>query len=314
MSSAKERKEFIELERLIIKNFIVSRINKDGKEDVHIKYLREAMKGHNELIKEYFSLKKNIVGPKEDDLDLLSVEDASIAMDRLASRKNEEDPFYDNYRKYMNLLVERKALSKKYNVEKDMKYQSHLISFVSSYEIAKRFLELTQWYFANNEETEHDVEQFAEMATHDSTRLFAYRNEIVGKELGLELDEHCLKGQNNRALLIHILKINLCGEFFRGNINMIKELYNDVEKSPVISGILLFDLLNTATYISLAKEYGFEESDLDVGDTIDRIKRSVNFFPTATGYDATMSELDNMKYNASVLAMKFDNHKRMNLS
>ena len=44
MSSAKERKEFIELERLIIKNFIVSRINKDGKEDVHIKYLREARK------------------------------------------------------------------------------------------------------------------------------------------------------------------------------------------------------------------------------------------------------------------------------
>ena len=312
MSSAKEREEFLELEKTIVNNLLLSRINKDGKEDVHIRYLKETMKGHNELIKEYFSSKKNIVGPKQEDLDLTSTEDVEELIRKVAS-DNDEDPFYDNYRKYMNLLVERKALSKKYNVKKDMIYQTHLISFVSDYEISKRFLELTEWYFAHNEETEHNVEQFVEIATHDSSRLFAFRNEIVGIKTGLELDEECLKG-NNRKLLISSMKMRLAGEFWRGNIRMISELYDNEEDFSDVSGVLLFDLINTATFISLAKEYGFEEQDLDVEGLIDRVKNSINFFPTIEGYDSTISELDNMKYNASVLAMKFDNHKRMNLS
>ena len=312
MSSAKEREEFLELEKTIVNNLLLSRINKDGKEDVHIRYLKETMKGHNELIKEYFSSKKNIVGPKQEDLDLTSTEDVEELIRKVAS-DNDEDPFYDNYRKYMNLLVERKALSKKYNVKKDMIYQTHLISFVSDYEISKRFLELTEWYFAHNEETEHNVEQFVEIATHDSTRLFAFRNEIVGIKTGLELDEECLKG-NNRKLLISSMKMRLAGEFWRGNIRMISELYDNEEDFSDVSGVLLFDLINTATFISLAKEYGFEEQDLDVEGLIDRVKNSINFFPTIEGYDSTISELGNMKYNASVLAMKFDNHKRMNLS
>lgn len=313
MSSAKEREEFLELEKTIVNNLLLSRINKDGKEDVHIRYLKEAMKGHNELIKEYFSSKKNIVGPKQEDLDLTSTEDVEELIRKVASDKDEEDLFYDNYRKYMDLLVERKALSKKYNVKKDMIYQTHLISFVSDYEISKRFLELTEWYFAHNEETEHNIEQFVEIATHDSTRLFAFRNEIVGIKTGLELDEECLKG-NNRKLLISSMKMRLAGEFWRGNIRMISELYDNEEDFSDVSGVLLFDLINTATFISLAKEYGFEEQDLDVEGLIDRVKNSINFFPTIEGYDSTISELDNMKYNASVLAMKFDNHKRMNLS
>ena len=110
------------------------------------------------------------------------------------------------------------------------------------------------------------------------------------------------------------MKMRLAGEFWRGNIRMISELYDNEEDFSDVSGVLLFDLINTATFISLAKEYGFEEQDLDVEGLIDRVKNSINFFPTIEGYDSTISELDNMKYNASVLAMKFDNHKRMNLS
>ena len=41
MSSAKEREEFLELEKTIVNNLLLSRINKDGKEDVHIRYLKE---------------------------------------------------------------------------------------------------------------------------------------------------------------------------------------------------------------------------------------------------------------------------------
>lgn len=314
MSTVEERNEFLKLEKTIIKNLLLSRINKDGKEDIHMRYLKEAMKGHNALIKEYFSSKKNLNGPEEMDISLLTEENFDEFVKEAAKNQTEEDHFYALYRDYLNVLMDKQALVKKYTVEKDLKYQRGLISFLAEYEIHKRLLEITEWYFANNEDDKHNIEQFATVLTDDSDRLFVFRNELIGKKIGLDLTAAELNTKVNNALLICSLKMNLCGNISRGNIGMIKALDDDKDRTEAISGIILFDLLVSAATISVAKEYGYEEKDLDIENLTKGIRETVDYFPTAVGYEDNASEVDNLAENAFKLAKKFDNYKTARLS
>ena len=313
MSKAQERNEFIQLEKKIIKNLLISRINKDGKEDVHMRYLKEAMDEHNKLIKAYFASKRNINGPKEPDLDLFSTEDTDELIKKISKSKSNEDYFYVCFREYLHLLMDKKELDKKFNKGKNEEYQKQLFFFSTKYEVAKRLLEITEWYFANNEDTAHNVEQFAGILTQDSDRLFVFRRELMGKTLELTPDEAWLDDKINRAKLIAIMKTNLLGEYTRCDIQMIKELY-DHNNAEAASGIILYDLLNTAAYISVAKEHGYEEKELDIENMTENSKKAVKHFPRALGYEDIMSELDCMEYTASVIARKFDNYKTARLS
>lgn len=314
MSKAEERTEFIKVEKLMIKNLLLSRINKDGKEDVHMRYLKETMEAHNKLIRDYFASKKNLNGPKEPNIDLFATEDTEELIKKLSKSKKDEDYFYVHFRDYLHLLMDKKDLEKKPNKAKKDEYQNKLFLFATQYEISKRLLEITEWYFANNEDNTHNVEQFADILTQDSDRLFVFRRELMGKTLELTPDETWLNDSMNRAKLIAIMKTNLLGEYTRGDIQMIKDLYDSNSKTEAASGIILYDVLNTAAYISVAKEHGYEESDLDIENMTENSKKAVRNFPRAVGYEDIMSELDCMEYTATIIARKFDNYKTARLS
>ena len=294
MAAENERDASLNKEKSIIKDLLLSRINNDGYKGIYETYLRQTMDVTNALAKEYFDSED----AKEFDY-MLTPESKAPVKDAM------NNSFFEKCYDYMQLFELNKDLGENYSVDKDIDYRRKKMTFVIDYNISKRLLEMIDWYFGVVGDTTHNKEQFVDMVVLDTERVFALRNELTGRSLDFSFDKEELNIRNFRAFLIAMLKIRLCGNYTMVNIEMGKQTDEAKGQKDTMSGALLFQLLNTATFISLAKEYGYTTEDLKLDSLIDAVRKAVMYFPDAQGFVESVSEVDNLVENADSLANRF---------
>ena len=294
MAAENERDASLNKEKSIIKDLLLSRINNDGYKEIYETYLRQTMDVTNALAKEYFDSED----AKEFDY-MLTPESKAPVKDAM------NNSFFGKCYDYMQLFELNKDLGENYSVDKDIDYRRKKMTFVIDYNISKRLLEMIDWYFGVVGDTTHNKEQFVDMVVLDAERIFALRNELTGRSLDFNFDKEELNIRNFRAFLIAMLKIRLCGNYTIVNIEMGKQTDEAKGQKDTMSGALLFQLLNTATFISLAKEYGYTTEDLKLDSSIDAVRKAVMYFPDAQGFVESVSEVDNLVENADSLANRF---------
>lgn len=294
MAVENERDASLNKEKSIIKDLLLSRINNDGYKEIYETYLRQTMDVTNALAKEYFDSED----AKEFDYMLTPESKAPV-------KEAMNNSFFEKCYDYMQLFELNKDLGENYSVDKDIDYRRKKMTFVVDYNISKRLLEMIDWYFGAVGDTTHNKEQFVDMVVLDTERVFVLRNELTGRSLDFSFDKEELNIRNFRAFLIAMLKIRLCGNYTMVNIEMGKQTDEAKGQKDTMSGALLFQLLNTATFISLAKEYGYTTEDLKLDSSIDAVRKAVMYFPDAQGFVESVSEVDNLVENANSLANRF---------
>ena len=298
----RERNELVEKEKDLIKKIIVSRINNDGNEDLYVEGLKQIIEQNNEAIEDFFLSNEGLeyidsVLSKDDNID-----------DKQPTDNVTSNMFYKLFCDYLSVSNPTKIWNDDYEMgehyaikeELDRKFKS--LTFINTYYLGKRLMEVTDWFFNVFGDTDHDKEGFATLVSVNSGRAFALRNELTGNGLELTLDQADLEEDVTSYFLLSLLKMDLCHDFTTANNKTVMDIYESEEKETDISGTTLFLLLNTIAYISLAKEYGFIADQLDINRHVEQTKRVLSNYPNTIGYESAMGELDHLIDNADNLA------------
>ena len=294
MATKSDRDEYLNRERVLIKDLILSRIDDDRYREIYEIYLRQTMDVTNELVKEYFD--------SEDGKEFAA---SATPEEKRPVDKAMNSDFFIKCQNYMLLFDMQKELKRDYDLDIDIAYRRKKIKFVVDYNITKRLLEIIDWYFGTVGDTTHNKEQFAEMVALDSERTFALRNELSGRPLDFSFDKDELDIQDFRKFLITSMKSRLYTDYANVNIEMGVAMDEAKGEKESTSGALLFHLLNTAVFISVAKEYGYNAEDLDLNGLADSVRSGLMFYPNAKGFVEAMSEVDHLPENAESLANRF---------
>lgn len=310
MEAIEERDYYLNKEKDIIKDLLLSRINNDGLQEVHKIYLRQTMGVNNELIRAYFDseeAKKNdptdIPALTKDNLEEFA---ASVIGKKSPVNDPLNDSFYKIFYKYLKLSKMKEKIDTDYSIKDDLIYRQQNMSFVAYYELSKRLLEITDWYFGEIGDTEHNKEKFATIVSSDSERTFALRNELTGRDLGLSFNKEDMDLVDNRQYLIAMIKVRLNHDIIFTNLGMIIGIdKNENNKDKEISGTLLFQLLNLASFISVIKEYGYSVEELGLEELVKPIKKLLNDYKDQFQIGDYNDELDHLVENADKLADRF---------
>ena len=304
-----ERNELVEKEKELIKKIIVSRINNDGYDDLYVEGLKQIIDQNNEAIADFFESDEG-----KEYIDSVLREDKGLEdVDSLLNKKQPTDnvqnsSFYKLFCDYLSVADSTRDWNKDYEMgehylveeELDRKFKS--LTFINNYYLGKRLMEVTDWFFNVFGDTDHDKEGFATLVSTDSERAFALRNELTGNGLELTLDRDDLEEDTTRFFLLSMLKMKLCHDYTSANNKIAMDIYECKEEKEVTSGSLLFLLLNTTAYISLAKEYGFTAEQLEIEPLKNETKKVLKLFPHAKGQENALGEVDHLLENAENLA------------
>lgn len=263
MEEINERDEYLDKEREIIKNLILSTINKDGYEEIYRRYLRQTSDVSNRLIKEFFDER----GPVEKD-------EFYMGQEMYPVNNSSSEDIYEKYDEYIDIFYAKKKLDENYDIDADIEYRQKKNNFVAFYNISKRLLEMTEWYFDKYEDTDHNKEQFVETMLMDGERMFAFRGILTDKEIEIDLNKEDLDILDSRALLMSLSLMRLCHDYTMANIRLIKEMSEG--NSDALSGTMLFHALNTAAFLSIAKEYELPLNQFDLDHINDSIVKLMN--------------------------------------
>ena len=310
MEAIEERDYYLNKEKDIIKDLLLSRINNDGLQEVHEIYLRQTMGVNNELIRSYFDTEE---AKKNDPTDIPALTKDNLeefAASVLDKKSPVNDPlnksFYEKFFQYLKLSKMKEKIATDYDIQDDLIYRQQNMSFVAYYELSKRLLEITDWYFDKIGDTEHNKEKYATIVSSDSERTFALRNELTGRDLGLSFDKEDIDLVDNRQYLIAMIKVRLNHDIIFTNLGMIIGIdKNENNKDKEISGTLLFQLLNLAAFISVIKEYGYSVEELGLEELVKPIKKLLNDYKDQFQIGEYNDELDHLIENADKLADRF---------
>ena len=304
----KERKELVEKEKELIKKIIISRINNDGYEDLYVEGLKQIMEQNNEVIRDFFESnegKEYIDSVLNEDKEFKGLEDIT-AEDFKDDDKN--DPYYRLLCDYISISKPTKSwneeyeMGEQYTLKEELNQKFKSLTFINSYYLGKRLMEVTDWFFNVFGDVDHDKEGFATLVSQNTARAFSLRNELTGNGLELTLDREDLEFDITSYYLLSLLRMDLTHDFTMANNKLIKDIFESEEREEVTSGTLLFLLLNTTAYISLAKEYGFITDQLTIEPLKEQTKKLLSNFPRSIGYENAMGELDHLIDNADNLA------------
>ena len=310
MEAIEERDYYLNKEKDIIKDLLLSRINNDGLQEVHEIYLRQTMEVNNELIRSYFDTEE---AKKNDPTDIPALTKDNLE-EFVASVLDKKSPvndplnksFYEKFFQYLKLSKMKEKIATDYDIQDDLIYRQQNMSFVAYYELSKRLLEITDWYFDKIGDTEHNKEKYATIVSSDSERTFALRNELTGRDLGLSFDKEDIDLVDNRQYLIAMIKVRLNHDIIFTNLGMIIGIdKNENNKDKEISGTLLFQLLNLAAFISVIKEYGYSVEELGLEELVKPIKKLLNDYKDQFQIGEYNDELDHLIENADKLADRF---------
>ena len=310
MEAIEERDYYLNKEKDIIKDLLLSRINNDGIQEVHEIYLRQTMGVNNELIRSYFDTEE---AKKNDPTDIPALTKDNLeefVASVLGKKSPVNDPlnksFYEKFFQYLKLSKMKEKIATDYDIQDDLIYRQQNMSFVAYYELSKRLLEITDWYFDKIGDTEHNKEKYATIVSSDSERTFALRNELTGRDLGLSFDKEDIDLVDNRQYLIAMIKVRLNHDIIFTNLGMIIGIdKNENNKDKEISGTLLFQLLNLAAFISVIKEYGYSVEELGLEELVKPIKKLLNDYKDQFQIGEYNDELDHLIENADKLADRF---------
>ena len=311
MEKFNERDFYLDKEKEIIKDLIISKIKNDGHQELLELYLRQTMKVNNELVREYFDSEE---GKKYNPNYLLG----SGTIDELLEQHNKlikpvdgimNDSFYDCFYNYINLSNLKEKLKENYSVDADLESREREILFVTNYNISKRLNEITDWYFNTIGDTTHNIDKFADLVTYDSRRVFALRNELTNRDLGLDFEKDNLYLTDNRAYLLAMVKMRLVHDYTLANIRMIKDLDDAAGKKDATSGTLLFHLLNTAAFISVMKELGYTMDELKTEDMVRATTEAIANYPEVYNKEESILEASKLIENAEKLADQYLSEK-----
>ena len=310
MEAIEERDYYLNKEKDIIKDLLLSRINNDGIQEVHEIYLRQTMGVNNELIRSYFDTEE---AKKNDPTDIPALTKDNLeefVASVLGKKSPVNDPlnksFYEKFFQYLKLSKMKEKIATDYDIQDDLIYRQQNMSFVAYYELSKRLLEITDWYFDKIGDTEHNKEKYATIVSSDSERTFALRNELTGRDLGLSFDKEDIDLIDNRQYLIAMIKVRLNHDIIFTNLGMIIGIdKNENNKDKEISGTLLFQLLNLAAFISVIKEYGYSVEELGLEELVKPIKKLLNDYKDQFQIGEYNDELDHLIENADKLADRF---------
>ena len=304
MEDLNEKDEYLNKERNIIKDLILSKINKDGYEEIYKIYLRQTEEINNSFIKEFFDTREPV---EEDGFYNPASYDAYPVSD------SDNKDLYEKFDEYLGIFRAKEKLDKNYTIDDDLDYRQSLICFVANYNISKRLYEITKWYFDNDEDTDHDKEFLTRLITMDSERLFALRNILADKELGLDFDREDLDIPDVRDFMVSFFKLRLAHDYFLSNIILINEMNTDSNKA--LSTAMLFHTLNTSAFLSVAKEYGCTIEQLDLENVVNSARIAVNSFSDdsevvkSEDYLNATIEVEGIISTANNIADSFNNQK-----
>lgn len=301
MEAIDEKDKYLDKEKKIIQNLILSMINNDGYEEIHKIFLSQTADINNKWIIEFF-----------DSRELEDKETKKINTDSYPVNDLTNKELYDKFDAYIHLFNTKEKLKKYYNLYEDLDYRNDLINFVINYKVSKRILEITKWYFDNNEDIVHDRELFSRLVSMDGERLFALRNILTDKEIELDFDKEDLNIVGNRSDLMTTLHMRLARDYLLANIILISEASIDLKKA--FTGTMLFHLLNTSAFLSVAKEYGFSTEELDLETIIKSARIAVECYEddsktTKNDYLSYVNEVETLIENADNISTKFNNQK-----
>ena len=309
MEDINERDEYLEKERNIIKDLLLSKINKDGYEEIYKRYLRQTTSISNKLIIDYFNSREP--EEKEELSDLFTTKSYPV------NNSTSED-IYEKYDEYIDIYNSKKKLDENYSIEADLDYRHNLMRFTANYNISKRLLEITEWYFNTVSDDNHSKEQLVDIITMDGERMFALRDVLSDKEMGLNFDKEVVDITDNIPFLVTLLNMRLCHDCTMANIRLIKEISE--ENKDALSGTLLFHVLNTASFLSFIKEHDCPIDQLDLNHTANSIRKLINDYKddneisVPIDFPETLNEIDNIIANADFLSTKFNNQKSKRLN
>ena len=294
MDTINERDYYLDKEKEIIRDLLLSKINNDGHTEILQLYLRQTMNVNNELVREYFDSRK--------EKDSVQEQSAEKPVKGLMN-----DSFYECFDKYIQLSKLKDQLSCDYKLEDDIEYRQKEMVFVTNYNISKRISEITDWYFNNIGDIYHNKYKFADLVSNDSGRVFALRNHLTNKDLDLDFNKDNMDITDSRALLLSWIKMRLIHDYTLTNIEMIKDIDAAKGKKDAVSGILLFHLLNTAAYISVMKELGFNMEELDLAHLAKTTNKALISFSEEEVYNREeyVDEVNHLIENAERIADKY---------
>ena len=145
MEKINERDYYLNLEKDIIKDILLSKIRNDGHQELLELYLRQTMNVNNELVREYFDSDAG----RNYNPNILS---KTGTIDNLLEEYNKQekpvkglmnDSFYECFYNYIQLSNLKEKLKERYSINDDLECREREIIFVTNYNVSKRLSEIT---------------------------------------------------------------------------------------------------------------------------------------------------------------------------